>query len=204
LTHLTSKTVINDFVKAKDIMIRPYTSFKQAGSEGDAISVFRYYIVLSLLLAALTPIVNIAGFPSDVIHASTNAQMAAYKYAPMIEQCVGISRYFWTAMLTIVFMILKIPFFVLFYHVFAKLLGGKGNWLSSLKLAVYPATPAMLLGWVPYSDFIFGLWVGFFLVPGFHYFHKISWGKATAFATFLIGLQILYVVLSGGGWLIEP
>lgn len=185
-------------------MISPHAFFKQAGSERDAISVFRYYIVLSFFLAVMTPIVNIAGFPSDVIHASTNAQMAAYKYAPMIEQYLGISKHFWTGVLTIVFMSLKLPFFVLFYHVFAKLLGGKGNWLLSLKLAVYPATPAMLLGWVPYSDFIFGLWVGFFLVPGFHYFHKISWGKATAFATFLIGLQLLYVVLSGGGWLIEP
>ncbi len=198
------KMIIGDFATAKNIMIRPYAFFKQARDEQNPASVFRYYVLLSFFLAVMTPVANAAGFPSDVIHASTNAQMAAYKYAPMIVKYLGISRHFWTGVLTIIFMLLKLPFFVLFYHVFAKLLGGKGNWLASLKLTVYPATPAMLLGWVPYSDFIFGLWVGFFLVPGLHYFHKVSWGKSTAFAAFLMGIQILYVILSGGGWLIEP
>ena len=189
---------------AKTVMIRPYTFFQKGSDKEGAGSVFQYYVVLSILLAILTPIINIFGFPSDVIHASTNAQMAAYKYAPMIEQILGVSRHLWTGVLTLVFMVLKLPGFVLFYHVFAKLLGGKGDWLASLKLAVYPATPAMLFGWVPYSDFIFGLWVGFFIVPGLYYYHEISWGKSIAFTTFLLGLQILYVVLSGGGWLIEP
>jgi len=189
---------------AKTIMIRPYTFFQKGSNKDGAGSVFQYYVVLSLLLAILTPIINILGFPSDVIHASTNAQMAAYKYAPMIEQLLGVSKHLWTGVLTMIFMTLNLPEFVLFYHVFAKLLGGKGDWLASLKLTVYPATPAMLLGWVPYSDFIFGLWVGFLIVPGLYYYHKISWGKSIAFTTFLLGLQILYVVLSGGGWLIEP
>ena len=198
------ESAIQDFAKAKEIMLKPYSFFRESKNERGLVSVIRYYIVLSFFLAVLTPIINIVGFPSDVIHASTNAQMAAYKYAPMIEQAVGISRHFWTGALTVLFMVLKLPFFVLFYHVFAKLLGGEGCWFESLKLAVYPATPAMMLGWVPYSDFIFGLWVGFFLVPALFYFHKITWGKATAFVTLLMGLQILYVVLSGGGWLIEP
>lgn len=198
------ENLIQDFKTAKTIMIRPYAFFQRASGKADVASVFRYYVVLSLLLAILTPVVNVLGFPSDVIHASTNAQMAAYKYAPIIEQYVGITRHFWTGVLTLIFMVLKLPMFVLFYHFFAKVLGGKGGWLASLKLTVYPATPAMMFGWVPYSDFIFGLWVGFFIVPGLHYFHKISWGKSTAFTTFLMGFQILYVVLSGGGWLIEP
>jgi len=62
----------------------------------------------------------------------------------------------------------------------------------------------MLLGWVPYSDFVFGLWVGFLYVPALRYLHGIQWGRAVAFVTFMMGLQILYVVLTGGGWLIEP
>jgi len=71
-------------------------------------------------------------------------------------------------------------------------------------VAIYPATPALLFGWLLYSDFIFGLWVGFFLVPAFHYLHEVSWGRSVAFVTILIGVQILYVVLTGEGWLIEP
>ena len=130
--------------------------------------------------------------------------MAAFKYSPFIEQWLGISRHFWTGILTAFFMVVKLPVFVVFYHFFAKLMGGKGNFSDSLRLTVYPATPALLLGWVPYSDFIFGLWVAFFLVPGFRYLHDVSWGKSVAFVSFMIGLQILYVVLTQGGWLIEP
>ena len=200
----TFEKILQDLQTAKNIMIKPYVFFEKTSVTVDAMSVFRYYVLLSLILSILTPIINILGFPSDVIHASTNAQMGAYKYAPLIEQLIGGSRYLWTGVLTLIFMVLKLPAFMLFYHVFAKLLGGKGDYLASLKVAVYPATPAMLFGWVPYSDFIFGLWVGFLIVPGLHYLHKISWGKAIAFTTFLMGLQILYVILSGGGWLIEP
>jgi hypothetical protein len=198
------KEVLNDLEMGKRILIAPHALFQRLSNGVDAASVFRYYVISSLILATLTPIVNILGFPSDVIHASTNAQMTAYKYSPMMEHLTGISRHIWTGLLTIAFMILKLPVFVLFYHICAKLLGSKENWVSSLKLTVYPATPAMLFGWVPYSDFLFGLWAGLFSVPGLHYFHKIPWGKATAFAAFMVGFQILYVVLSGGGWLIEP
>lgn len=106
--------------------------------------------------------------------------------------------------LTLLLMLVKLPAFVAFYHLFDLLLGGKGGLLSSLKVAVYPATPAILFGWVPYSDFIFGLWVGFFLVPALHYLHGVSWGRSIAFVTLLLGIQTLYVVLTGGGWLIEP
>jgi hypothetical protein len=188
------KTVFSDLETGKGILTAPHAVFQRLSDDVNAASVFRYYVIFSLILATFTPIVNILGFPSDVIHASTNAQMTAYKYSPMMEQLTGISKHLWTGLLTIAFMILKLPVFVLFYHVCAKFLGSKENWLASLKLTVYPATPAMLLGWVPYSDFLFGLWAGFFSVPGLHYFH----------AAFMVGLQILYVVLSGGGWLIEP
>ena len=82
--------------------------------------------------------------------------------------------------------------------------GREGGWLASLKVAIYPATPALLFGWLLYSDFIFGLWVGFFLVPAFHYLHDVSWGRSVAYVTVLIGVQILYVVLTGEGWLLEP
>ncbi len=193
-----------DLGTARRVFTQPYDFFERDVARIGVMEAIRYYVALSAVLATLTPVMNVAGFPSDVVHASTNAQMAAFKYSPLLEQQLGASRYLWTGALTFGFMLAKLPFFVAFYHVFALLLGGKGSLLSSLKLAVYPATPALLLGWVPYSDFIFGLWVAFFLVPAFRYLHGVSWGRSIAFVNIMIGLQILYVVLTGGGWLIEP
>ncbi|MFQ6085561.1 MAG: hypothetical protein ACE5OY_04775 [Candidatus Bathyarchaeia archaeon] len=33
-------------------------------------------------------------------------------------------------------------------------------------------------------------------VPALHCLHEVRWGRATAFAVFLIGFQIVYVVLT--------
>jgi hypothetical protein len=193
-----------DLVTAVRVMVRPYDFLLGEAPSRDTGEVVRFYAVLSLLLALMTPLANIAGFPSDVVHASTNAQMGAYKYAPLLEEATGLNRHVWTGLLTFALMMAKLPFFVAFFHASARLLGGNAGPGASLRLVVYPGTPAMLLGWVPYSDFIFGLWVGFLYVPGLRYLHDVGWGKAVAFVTLMMGLQILYVVLTGGGWLIEP
>jgi hypothetical protein len=193
-----------DLVTAVRVMTRPYDFLMGEAQSRGAGEAVRFYAVLSLLLALMTPLANIAGFPSDVVHASTNAQMGAYKYAPRLEEATGVTRHVWTGLLTFALMMFKLPFFVAFFHAFARLLGGSGGLGASLRLVVYPGTPAMLLGWVPFSDFIFGLWVGFLYVPGLRYLHDVGWGRAVAFVTLLMGLQILYVVLTGGGWLIEP
>ena len=193
-----------DLGTAMTVMARPYDFLMEEAASRGTREVVRYYTVLSLVLALLTPLANVAGFPSDVVHASTNAQMGAYKYAPLVEELTGVSCHFWTGVLTFLLMLVKLPFFMAFFHVFALLLGGKGGLGASLRLVVYAGTPAMLLGWVPYSDFIFGLWVGFLYVPALRYLHGVQWGRAVAFVTFMMGLQILYVVLTGGGWLIEP
>lgn len=193
-----------DLGTARRVIVYPYDFMMGEAASRGTREVVRYYAVLSLFLAVLTPLINIAGFPSDVVHASTNAQMGAYKYAPQLEQITGVSRHVWTGLLTLLLMLVKLPLFVAFFHVFSKLLGGKGDLGASLRVVVYPGTPAMLFGWVPFSDFIFGLWVGFLYVPALRYLHDIQWGKAIAFVTFMMGLQILYVVLTGGGWLIEP
>ena len=193
-----------DLGNAMTLMVRPYDFLMEEAASRGTREVVRYYTVLSLVLALLTPLANVAGFPSDVVHASTNAQMGAYKYAPLVEELTGVSRHLWTGVLTFLLMLVKLPFFVAFFHAIALLLGGKGGLGASLRLVVYAGTPAMLLGWVPYSDFIFGLWVGFLYVPALRYLHGVQWGRAVAFVTFMMGLQILYVVLTGGGWLIEP
>ncbi len=193
-----------DLEAAKRMLVEPYDFLMGEASARSPRESVRYYAVLSLILATLTPLVNVTGFPSDVIHASTNAQMGAYKYSPVLEERTGLSRHLWTGLLTFALMLLKLPVFVAFFHFFARLLGGTGGLVESLGVVVYPATPAMLLGWVPYSDFVFGLWAGFLYVPALRYLHEVPWGRAVAFVTFMMGLQILYVVLTGGGWLIEP
>ena len=198
------QSAMGDLETAKRMMVKPYDFLMEEASARSPREAVRYYVVLSLILATLTPLINVAGFPSDVIHASTNAQMGAYKYSPVLEERTGFSRHLWTGLLTFALMLVKLPVFVAFFHVFARLLGGKGGLVESLGVVVYPATPAMLLGWVPYSDFIFGLWAGFLYVPALRYLHGVPWGRAIAFVTFMVGLQILYVVLTGGGWLIEP
>jgi hypothetical protein len=82
-----------DLVTAVRVMTRPYDFLMGEAQSRGAGEAVRFYAVLSLLLALMTPLANIAGFPSDVVHASTNAQMGAYKYAPMLEEATGVTRH---------------------------------------------------------------------------------------------------------------
>ena len=87
------ESVTEDLGIARKVMTHPYDFLMGEAASRETWGVVRYYAVLSLILALLTPVANIAGFPSDVIHASTNAQMGAYKYAPQLEQITGLSRH---------------------------------------------------------------------------------------------------------------
>lgn len=159
----------------------------------------RFFLVLNIFLALLTPVVNWLHIPSDIIHSGTNAQMGAFVQAPLLEASTGISRYFWVAILTYFGNFLKFPLLGILFHGFAKAMRGRGTVNDSFKVSIYSTAPVLLLGWVPYFGLISGLWVGYLYVVGFWKLHSISMGKAIALVNLLIGIQLVWALVFG--WL---
>jgi hypothetical protein len=191
--------ISQDFRKAWEIISNPETAFTNEREIYSYWPIVRFYLVLNIVLALLTPIVNYFHIPCDIVHAGTNAQMGAFVMAPDLEATTGISRYFWVAVITYVYNIAKLPILGLMFHVFAIILKGDGALLDSFKVGVYAAAPVLLLGWVPYFGLISGLWVGYLYVVAFKQLHNTSLGPTIALVNLMIGIQLVWAFVFG--WL---
>ena len=191
--------LLQDFRKAWEIISNPETAFNNEKEISGYWPIIRFYLVLNIVLAIFTPIVNYFHIPCDIVHAGTNAQMGAFVMAPDLEAATGISRYFWVAMITYVYNIAKLPLLGLMFHVFAIILKGDGVLLDSFKIGIYAAAPVLLLGWVPYFGLISGLWVGYLYVVAFKQLHNTSLGPTIALVNLMIGVQLVWAFVFG--WL---
>ncbi len=191
-----------DFRKAWDAIAHPELLFEKEREVRGYWPVLRFYLVLNVILALLTPVVNWFHVPCDIVHAGTNAQMGAYVVAPHFELLTGVSRYLWVGVLTYAGNVLKFPLLGALFHVFAKILRGQGTVLDSFKVSVYATTPVLLFGWIPFFGLISGLWVGYLYVIALTKLHDVPWGPAIALVNLLIGVQLVWAFLFG--WLGSP
>ncbi len=187
----------DDFKKSYDFIARPEQAFEREKDEKSYLPMIRFFLVLNVILALLTPVVNWLHIPSDIVHAGTNAQMGAYVQAPLLETSTGVSRYLWVAVLTYFGNFLKFPLLGILFHAFAKVMQGKGTLNDSFKVSIYSTAPVLLLGWVPFFGLISGLWVGYLYVVGFWKLHDVSLGKAIALVNLLIGIQLVWAFVFG-------
>ena len=191
-----------DFTKAWKIIAHPKELFSQERDIKGYWPVLRFYLLLNVVLAVLTPVVNWFHVPSDIVHAGTNAQMGAFVVAPFLEMSTGISRYVWVGLLTYVGNMFKFPILGLIFHGFAKVLRCRGTLLDSFKVGVYSTAPMLLFGWIPFFGIISGLWVGYLYVVALNQLHEVSFGPAIALINLMIGVQLVWAFLFG--WIGSP
>ena len=189
--------MLQEFKKAWRYIAEPEASFGEEREVTGYWPVIRWYLIVNVILAILTPIVTMFGIPCDIIHSGSNAQMGAYVQAPLLETMTGISRYFWVGLLTYLGNILKLPIIAVILHIFAKALRGTGVILDSLKVGIYASAPVLLFGWIPYFGLISGLWVGYLYVIGLRELHETSWGPTIALINIMIGVQVVWAFLVG-------
>ena len=191
-----------DITKTWQILTHPDQFFDAERSRGGYWPIFRFFLLLNLLLACLTPLMIWLGFPANIVHAGTNAQMGSYLYAPFLEAVTGITRYLWIGLLTFLLNILKFPLIGLIYHLIAKILRGTGTLLDSFKVGIYAVAPTLLFGWIPYFALISGLWAGYLYVVALNQLHNTSLGPTIALINTFIGIQIVWAFTFG--WFTTP
>ena len=189
--------LVTDFKKAWQIIVHPKRTFEGEKTLIGYWRVLRWFLLINLILAVLTPFVSWLGFPANIIHSGTNAQMGAYVYAPLLELTTGVSRYFWVGLLTYLLNVLKFPILGLIYHVIAKLLRGSGSLLDSFKVGVYAVAPTLVFGWIPFFGLISGLWAGYLYVIALNSLHEIPYGYGILVINFFIGFQVVWAFTFG-------
>ena len=196
--------LVTDFTKTWQIIAYPRQTFADEKKISGYWPILRWFLLLNMIPALLTPLVSWFGFPANIIHSGTNAQMGAYLYAPIFEAITGISRYFWVGLLTYLLNVLKFPLIGLIYHIIAKLLRGSGSLLDSFKVGIYAVAPTLVFGWIPYFGLISGLWAGYLYVVALNSLHEIPLGPAIAVINFFIGVQVVWAFTFGWFGSITP
>lgn len=158
-----------------------------------------YLAVWSAWLAVMTTLTNLLGFPCNLLHSGTNPQLFAYHdIAPFLEGATGVPRWVWMPALVWVLMMLFVPIVSLFYHLIFKLLRGRGGYWQTVRFFVYPATPVLLFGWVPYlGGTVAAFWTAAIYPLALRRLHRFSWGLAVLFVGILMGIQIGRIFLTG-------
>jgi len=155
--------------KIRMILKEPAKFFGKIRSDKDYKEPFLYYALLSFILSILSSTVSVlTGLSNDIVFTF-----------------IGL----WISFLILIFLGTAI------IHIFVYLFGGRAGYLNSFKSAVYAATPALLLGWIPIVEFIAGIYSAFYLYPkGLSVLHEISFVKAF-FAVLLPAVIIISTIL---------
>jgi hypothetical protein len=158
-----------------------------------------YLAVWSLWLGVLTALTNLLGFPCNLLNSGTNPQLFAYQdIAPALEQATGVPIWYWMAPLVWVLMMFFVLVVSIFYHLVFMLLRGKGGYWQTVRFFVYPATPVLLFGWLPYlGGTVIAFWTAAYYPLALNRLHRFSWGFAVLFVGILMGVQIARIFLTG-------
>lgn len=173
----------------KGFLLSPVETFRSV-KETDLGDSLIYYLILLVINAILSAIVGIA---------MVSAIWATFSG---LSESLGIPlpavAGFGVVIFAIVMIIVQFIFaFIVaaWLHLFVYLLGGSKGYLQTLKSVTFGSTPAMLLGWIPFIGFIFGIWTIILEILGIRELHEMSTGKA-ALAVILAILVIAIIIIA--------
>ena len=160
-------------------------------SLGDAL---RYYVILLAIFGALNGVMVGLGLSMAQDIASPYAAMGAFG-------AIG------TILVAIVAMIIfgVIGLFIgsVILHIFVYIAGGRKDVSTTIRSAIYSATPNLLFGWIPLIGFLAGLWSLVLQVLAIKELHEISTARAVAAVVLPFVLMLILVVLALSFFLIS-
>jgi hypothetical protein len=191
-------SIMNFLIKPWKILSQPDQALQELRDESFK-DTFAYLALWSAWLGLLTAFTNMVGIPCNLLHSGTNPQLFAYHdIAPELEQVTGVPLWIWMTPLVWLLTMLFVPVASLFYHLVFKLFRGKGSYWHTVRFFVYPATPVLLFGWLPYlGGTVIAFWTAAYYPLALRRMHRFSWGFALLFVGVLMGVQIGRIFLTG-------
>jgi hypothetical protein len=180
-------------------MLRNPDEFFEGVRHEGGLQSFSFFLQVSVIIAAFTPIVNYLGWASNDQSAAFQAQIIAWQITDeQLQPILGGWAYVVEAFLILVLSLLVVVFMTGFLHLIFRLLGGKGPILNAWKAACYGAGPCVLLGWIPYWSPFVAVWS---LLLQFYYGPKILYrmkeGRALIILACILGVTLLELMIKG-------
>jgi hypothetical protein len=183
----------------KGFLMTPSATFGKTRGKS-LCAAYQYYVALLVIFTVLFGIVVVSmGFSSFMTMAKQMAVIpiiggvAAGAVANFSNFIISLNVFF----VYLVFLALFIGIFVLGLktHVFVLLMGGEKGVEQTVKTTMYAATPALLLGWIPFVGVIGCIWSLVLLVIGLKENHKMEIGNAALVVIIPIVLCIILIGL---------
>ena len=160
--------------KIKGFLFSPSETFDASKEDtlGDA---FKYYIILLLIPALLSAVIAAVAF-----------SLLAGFFGMMLPGVMPALTGAGAAVAFIVFIYVLIAGAIgvliggLWLHIWVYLVGGRKGLTQTFKALMYGATPSLLLGWIPFINFLASIWALIVEIIGIRQLHEISTGRAVA------------------------
>ena len=177
--------------KIKGFLFSPSETFDASKEDtlGDA---FKYYIILLLIPALLSAVIAAVAFS---LLAGFFGRMLPFMSASLAFAGAGAA--------VVVFLYVLIAGAIgvliggLWLHIWVYLVGGRKGLTQTFKALMYGATPSLLLGWIPFINFLASIWALIVEIIGIRQLHEISTGRAVAavILAIIIPLVVWFMIL---------
>lgn len=179
--------------KVKGFLLNPTETLIAHRDEslGDAL---RYFVILLAIFGALNGVMAALGLSMAQDLASASGGMGAF--GAIVTILVAI-----VAM--IIFGVIGLFIGGVILHIFVYIAGGRKDFNTTLRSAIYSATPNLLFGWIPFIGFLAGIWSLVLQVLAIKELHEISTGRAVVAVVLPFILMLILVVLALSFFLIS-
>jgi len=185
-------------MKLFDLLKNP-TEFFENVRDQDWKPAFKFFLVITIILSIITPIINYFGIRSTDFSSAYQAQILAYR---LLEDTLltqyGTFAYPIEGLLIIGFAVIILLFATGFLHLIFRLMGGKGSVLNAWKAVCYGVGPCILGGFLPYMS----LFAAFYslilqLYIGPRVLYRVKESRAIVFLAIVLALTFIEMFTKG-------
>lgn len=169
--------------KAKGFLSDPSKEFNLNRDEAPEEAV-KYYLLIAGVYSFLSAIVL------ALIYAVASPLVSSYG---LLTEPHGITEIFSNFFMSFILMLIGVFIWGAILHLFAYVLGGRKEFMKTIRAAMYATTPLALIGWIPFVGFIGWVWVCALDIIGLNVYQEISPGRAIA--TVIIASLLLFVTV---------
>jgi hypothetical protein len=182
----------------RSLFTTPDEFFENARNENWK-TAFRFFLLVTLIISFVTPIVNYLGVESTDFSSAYQAQIIAYRLLKtFLFPQFGNYAYFIEFFLIIVFACAILILGTLFLHLLYRLIGGKGSVSNAWKSMCYGVAPTVLGGFLPYIALFtafYSMLLQFYLGPKILY--KVKESRAIFLLALIIAISFIEMFVAG-------
>ena len=176
--------------KCKQVIVHPSDLFEAVKDERGLGPAFQYLAIISLVIVAGS-VAWMLFLPDlhDFVPSEFLETIPLESLLSGVGLIIGIPIYIVT---------LLVSFIVAgWFHIFAKLFRGKGDYSATYKAYVYASTPSLLFSWIPIAGTVMGLYSIYLTILGLSKLHDMSLARAFGIliAPFVIIIAVVIAVV---------